>query len=262
MICRLETPNLQCLMLILLSSFWLFRVYDLQNISNASILTTPSLTRSYCWIHGTAYVRPQLQGKATGCFVDQSKLESEEVGRKIFSLWTEKYICTYDQDAPITAYYLWLPYLLSLLFVLAKLPHSAWKRFFENNLIAHILGGSSPNSMDQTQHNWSAFGGEKIFYKTQKYFAYLLLMYELNHFFCRSAWTNASRYGPETTEDEVGTIRDRAELHRVPQTREVWSLPQEVRILGGIQPGDRVRLHVRHPLDPQLQVYELRNGGQ
>ena len=84
MICRLVTPNLQCLMLILLSSFWLFRVYDLQNISNVSILTIPSLTRSYCWIHGTAYVRPQLQGKATGCFVDQSKLESEEVGEKYF----------------------------------------------------------------------------------------------------------------------------------------------------------------------------------
>ena len=81
---------------------------------------------------------------------------------------SQKYICTYGQDAPITAYYLWLPYLLSLLFVLAKLPHSAWKRFFENNLIAHILGGSSPNSMDQTQHNWSAFGGEKIFYEFAK----------------------------------------------------------------------------------------------
>ena len=95
-------------------------------------------------MHGTAYVRKHLQGIATGCYVDQSRLETPE-------------------DAPITAYYLWLPYLLSLLFVLAKLPHSAWKRFFENNLIAHILGGSSPNSMDQTQHNWSAFGGEKYF---------------------------------------------------------------------------------------------------
>ena len=94
--------------------------------------------RSYCWIHGTSYVRPQLQGKATGCFVDQSKLTSEE-------------------DAPITAYYLWLPYLLSLLFVLAKTPHSAWKRYFENNLISQILGGATSNQNDT--HNWSAFGG-------------------------------------------------------------------------------------------------------
>ena len=35
-------------------------------------------SRSYCWIHGTAYIREHLQGKATGCFVDQSRIESEE----------------------------------------------------------------------------------------------------------------------------------------------------------------------------------------
>ena len=45
------------------------------------------------------------------------------------------------EDALITSYYLWLPYLLSLLFALAKLPHSMWKRFFENNLINSIIGG-------------------------------------------------------------------------------------------------------------------------
>jgi len=90
--------------------------------------------KSYCWIHGTAYVRSQLQGQATGCFVDQSRLTSEE-------------------DAPVTAYYLWLPYLLSLLFALAKLPHSMWKKFFENNLIAHILGGQNQNQNDHGG-NW------------------------------------------------------------------------------------------------------------
>jgi len=89
--------------------------------------------KSYCWIHGTAYVRSQLQGQATGCYVDQSRLTSEE-------------------DAPVTAYYLWLPYLLSLLFALAKLPHSMWKKFFENNLIAHILGGQTQGQSDH--QNW------------------------------------------------------------------------------------------------------------
>jgi len=77
----------------------------------------------YCWIHGTAYVHKHLQGRATGCFVDQSRLQTEA-------------------DTRVTAYYLWLPYLLSLCFAFAKLPHSAWKRFFENELIKHILGGS------------------------------------------------------------------------------------------------------------------------
>jgi len=88
--------------------------------------TLSEYAKSYCWIHGTSYVRKALQGKATGCFVDQTKIESEE-------------------DAPVTAYYLWLPYLLTICFILARLPRSAWKRFFENRLIHHILKGKSEN---------------------------------------------------------------------------------------------------------------------
>jgi len=80
--------------------------------------------RSYCWIHGTAYVREHLQGKATGCFVDQSKIESEE-------------------DAPVTAYYLWIPFLLTFCFGFAKFPRSVWRNFLENGLIRNILGGQS-----------------------------------------------------------------------------------------------------------------------
>ena len=79
---------------------------------------------SYCWIHGTAYVREHLQGKATGCFVDQSKIESEE-------------------DAPVTAYYLWIPFLLTFCFGFAKFPRSLWRNFLENGLIRNILGGQS-----------------------------------------------------------------------------------------------------------------------
>lgn len=86
--------------------------------------------KSYCWIHGTSYVRKQLQGKGTGCFVDQTKIESEE-------------------DAPVTAYYLWLPYLLTICFILARLPRSAWKRFFENGLIRHILKGKTDMPQQQ-----------------------------------------------------------------------------------------------------------------
>ena len=82
--------------------------------------------RSYCWIHGTAYVRDHLQGKATGCFVDQSKIGSEE-------------------DAPVTAYYLWLPLLLTLCFSFAKMSRSLWKKFLEGNLVQYLLdGGNDP----------------------------------------------------------------------------------------------------------------------
>ena len=78
--------------------------------------------RSYCWIHGTSYVRQALQGQATGCFVDQTRIQS-------------------DEDAPVTAYYLWLPYLLTVCFLLARLPRSLWKRFLECGLARNILAG-------------------------------------------------------------------------------------------------------------------------
>jgi len=87
--------------------------------------------RSYCWIHGTAYIREHLQGKATGCFVDQSRIESEE-------------------DAPVTAYYLWLPFLLTFCFGFAKFPRSIWRNFLENNLVRNLLGtGAEPAVITQ-----------------------------------------------------------------------------------------------------------------
>lgn len=87
--------------------------------------------RSYCWIHGTAYIREHLQGKATGCFVDQSRIESEE-------------------DAPVTAYYLWLPFLLTFCFGFAKFPRSVWRNFLENGLVRNLLStGAEPAVITQ-----------------------------------------------------------------------------------------------------------------
>jgi hypothetical protein len=86
--------------------------------------------RSYCWIHGTAYIRPHLQGKATGCFVDQSKIESPE-------------------DAPVTAYYLWLPFLLTFCFAFAKFPRSLWRNFLEGNMIRNIIQDRDPSTISQ-----------------------------------------------------------------------------------------------------------------
>jgi len=91
--------------------------------------------RSYCWIHGSAYIREHLQGKATGCFVDQSRIESEE-------------------DAPVTAYYLWLPFLLTLCFGLAKVPRSLWRNMLEGRMLANLLAGGQPEAIAQ---NFLAF---------------------------------------------------------------------------------------------------------
>ena len=75
-----------------------------------------------------------MQGQATGCYVDHTKLNTND-------------------DALITSYYLWLPYLLSLLYTLAKLPHSLWKRYFENNLISNIIGGVAGVKQTKSEKN-------------------------------------------------------------------------------------------------------------
>lgn len=68
---------------------------------------------SYCWLHGTHYVEREVQGKITPCIINH-----ENFNRK-----------------PVTPYYLWLPYLLAFLFVLAKLPYWIWKRVYSSRIL-------------------------------------------------------------------------------------------------------------------------------
>ena len=88
-------------------------------------------------------MRDHLQGRATGCYVDPKEVDTHE-------------------DFLVTSYYLWLPYLLSFLFAMAKMPHSVWKRYFENNLLSSILGrmGSVENGTNHdgfvSQEEWVA----------------------------------------------------------------------------------------------------------
>jgi hypothetical protein len=43
------------------------------------------------------------------------------------------------QDAPVTAYYLWLPFLLTFCFGFAKFPRSLWRNYLEGNMVRNIL---------------------------------------------------------------------------------------------------------------------------
>ena len=48
-------------------------------------------------------------------------------------------------DAPVTAYYLWLPFLLTFCFGFAKLPRSLWRNMLEGNMLKNIIGpGTDP----------------------------------------------------------------------------------------------------------------------
>lgn len=101
--------------------------------------------RSYCWIHGTGYIRPHLQGKATGCYVDQAKINSPE-------------------DAPVTAYYLWLPFLLTFCFGFAKFPRSLWRNYLEGNMVRNILQDRDPSTIAQNFFDFRPRFGRYHFY--------------------------------------------------------------------------------------------------
>jgi len=87
--------------------------------------------KKYCWLHGTSYVRKSLQGTATGCYVDQNKI-------------------TYGEDVSVTAYYLWLPYLMTICFFLTRLARSFWKRQLEGGMMARLI--RSEDTSDQRVH--------------------------------------------------------------------------------------------------------------
>lgn len=79
---------------------------------------------NYCWMHGTYFIEQEMHGSVTPCVV-----KSEHF-----------------RNTPITQYYIWLPYLLIFLFVLARLPYEIWKRVY-NERITLIFNGDSPHSV-------------------------------------------------------------------------------------------------------------------
>ena len=63
----------------------------------------------------------------SACSVDQSQLSSPE-------------------DSPVTNYYLWLPSLLTLTFLMSKSPQLLWKGYFDEGLITHIIAGNEDSA--------------------------------------------------------------------------------------------------------------------
>lgn len=62
------------------------------------------------------------------------------------------------QDAPVTAYYLWLPFLLTFCFGFAKMPRSLWRNFLEGNMLRNIIQvGILPVDLAQRSHRGPMF---------------------------------------------------------------------------------------------------------
>ena len=49
----------------------------------------------------------------------------------------------------MTAYYLWLPFLLTFCFGFAKFPRSLWRNWMEGNLVRNLLGNAEPAVVTQ-----------------------------------------------------------------------------------------------------------------
>jgi len=137
--------------------------------------------RSYCWIHGTGYLKQHLQGEATGCFVDQSSIPENQ--------W----------EARVTAYYLWIPFLLTFCIGFSKVPRVVWKNGLEGKLMLNIIQDRNTEA-SVIAENFVEL--RKRFPKYQMQFAFCellnILMVFLNMFICDMLFLNKFwTYGTE-----------------------------------------------------------------
>lgn len=140
--------------------------------------------RSYCWIHGTGYLKSHLQGEATGCFVDQKAMTDDE--------WNSR----------VTAYYLWIPFLLTFCIGFCKVPRVIWKNGMEGNLMRKIIEdrNAEPSVIAE---NFIDLRARYSKYQMQFAFCELLNigMVFLNMFICDMLFLNKFwTYGTETWE--------------------------------------------------------------
>ena len=78
---------------------------------------------NFCWLHGSHYIPKEFHGNLTPCIIHAENYSNEA----------------------ITKYYLWLPYILAFLFVLARAPYLIWKRFYSGHIQSVLKVESSDN---------------------------------------------------------------------------------------------------------------------
>jgi len=81
-----------------------------------------SYEKKYCWLHGATHVRPDLARElGHECSTDQQNIKEE--------------------DERLTAFYIWLPFVLMICLVLVKVPRSLWKNLGERGVLENLLEG-------------------------------------------------------------------------------------------------------------------------
>jgi len=87
----------------------------------------PEFTHQYCWLHGSGHIPSDLHGPDLKCQADQVKNGTPN----------ERH----------THYYLWVPFVLTLLLAVIKIPRSLWKAL-EGGFVKSIIGDGDPEKID------------------------------------------------------------------------------------------------------------------
>jgi len=74
----------------------------------------------FCFIHGSAYIKDSLQTELTGRKCRMSR---------------------YQPETRVTAYYMWLPLILTICMAITKMPRMFWKRCLEKGFLKNLLSG-------------------------------------------------------------------------------------------------------------------------
>lgn len=86
-----------------------------------------SYSQKFCWLHGTSYVSDKLM----------HKLSNTSYSGRHFDCSTNRK--GLPEDHRLTAYYIWLPFLLLISIMFTKIPRTLWKEMLEGGVLKSIL---------------------------------------------------------------------------------------------------------------------------
>jgi len=87
--------------------------------------------RQYCWLHGSGHIPDDLSKKISGEKCRTNQIDANEDPERI------------------THYYLWIPFVLTLLLAIIKMPRSLWKAI-EGGFVKNVIGDGNPEKILQS----------------------------------------------------------------------------------------------------------------
>merc|ERR1711988_1291473 len=140
-------------------------VFSMNNFNEKAIIckNDNEFVRQYCWLHGSGHISPTLSKEISGekCRTDQ--IEAEKDPEKV------------------THYYLWLPFVLTLLLAIIKMPRALWKAV-EGEFMKDIIGENK--KIEEINEKIKALKKSKKWKKKARRYNYNYALCELLNIVC------------------------------------------------------------------------------